>query len=176
MVGVGVGVGFYWGPDLYVGAFDALFLPRRTRILQSAAGILTDLVVCGAASLLALVGAGPPWAVILREFAVLGYLGAILNDFPLLELDGYWFLADTLDRPTLGRDSRAALRQFLEGALPTGASPPTAPRAWCSDSCCSALASVPGGRSSATSSAYCGTVASATRWLLDILSCLMSPW
>jgi predicted anti-sigma-YlaC factor YlaD len=28
---------------------------------------------------------------------------------PLLELDGYWFLADALDRPTLQRDARRAL-------------------------------------------------------------------
>jgi putative peptide zinc metalloprotease protein len=109
-----VGVGFYWGAlTFYVDASDALFLPRRTRMLQSAAGILTDLVVCGAASLVALVGAGASWAVVLREFAVLGYIGAILNAVPLLELDGYWFMADTLDRPTLGRDSRAALRHIL---------------------------------------------------------------
>lgn len=106
------GVGFYWGALIfYVDASDALFLPRRTRMLQSAAGILTDLVVCGAASLVALLGGGASWAVVVREFAVLGYPGALLNVVPLLELDGYWFLADSLDRPTLGRDSRGALRQ-----------------------------------------------------------------
>ena len=43
-----VGIGFYWGAlTFYVDASQALFLPRRTRMLQASAGILTDLVVCG---------------------------------------------------------------------------------------------------------------------------------
>ena len=97
-----VGVGFYWGAlTFYVDASQALFLPRRTRMLQSSAGILTDLVVCGSASIVAMAGGDATWAVVLREFAVLGYLNIIINAVPLLELDGYWFLADALDRPTL---------------------------------------------------------------------------
>jgi len=39
----------------------------------------------------------------------------LLNAVPLLELDGYWFLADALDRPTLQRDSRRALTSTLQG-------------------------------------------------------------
>lgn len=52
----------------------------------------------------------------LREFAVLGYLNIIIiNAVPLLELDGYWFLADALDRPTLQRDARQALAATIHG-------------------------------------------------------------
>jgi hypothetical protein len=105
-----VGIGFYWGAlTFYVDASQALFLPRRTRMLQSSAGVLTDLVVCGGASIVAMTGGDATWAVVLREFAVLGYLNIIINAVPLLELDGYWFLADALDRPTLQRDARRAL-------------------------------------------------------------------
>ena len=105
-----VGIGFYWGAlTFYVDASQALFLPRRTRMLQSSAGILTDLVVCGRASIVAMTGGDATWAVVLREFAVFGYLNIIINAMPLLELDGYWFLADALDRPTLQRDARRAL-------------------------------------------------------------------
>jgi hypothetical protein len=105
-----VGIGFYWGAlTFYVDASQALFLPRRTRMLQASAGILTDLVVCGTASIIAMTGGDATWAVVMREFAVLGYLNIIINAVPLLELDGYWFLADALDRPTLQRDARRAL-------------------------------------------------------------------
>jgi len=105
-----MGIGFYWGAlTFYVDASQALFLPRRTRMLQSSAGVLTDLVVCGSASIVAMTGGDATWAVVLREFAVLGYLNIIINAVPLLELDGYWFLADALDRPTLQRDARRAL-------------------------------------------------------------------
>ncbi len=105
-----VGIGFYWGAlTFYVDASQALFLPRRTRMFQASAGILTDFVVCGTASIIAMTGGDTTWAVVLREFAVLGYLNIVINAVPLLELDGYWFLADALDRPTLQRDARRAL-------------------------------------------------------------------
>jgi hypothetical protein len=78
-------------------------------MLQSSAGILTDLVTCGFAAGLAAFGGDATWAVVLREFAVLGYLNIVLNAVPLLELDGYWFLADWLDRPTLAGDARRAV-------------------------------------------------------------------
>ncbi len=111
-----VGIGFYWGAlTFYVDASQALFLPRRTRMLQSSAGILTDLVVFGSASIVAMTGGDATWAVVVRELAVLGYLNIIINAVPLLELDGYWFLADALDRPTLGRDARHALAAAIRG-------------------------------------------------------------
>lgn len=111
-----VGVGFYWGSlTFFVDASQALFLGRRTRMLQSSAGVISGLFTCGAASLVAVAGGNASWAVMLREFAVLGYLGIILNAVPLLELDGYWFLADVLDRPTLQRDSRRELVAAARG-------------------------------------------------------------
>jgi putative peptide zinc metalloprotease protein len=110
-----VGVGFYWGAlTFYVDASQALFLPQRTRLLQSSAGVLSDFVVCGCASVAAIAGGESAWAVVLREFVVLGYLNIIINAVPLLELDGYWFLADWLERPTLQRDARQALTATLQ--------------------------------------------------------------
>jgi len=111
-----VGVGFYWGSlTFFVDASQALFFGRRTRMLQSSAGVISDLFTCGAASLVAAAGGNASWAVMLREFAVLGYLGVIINAVPLLELDGYWFLADALNRPTLQRDSRRELATAVRG-------------------------------------------------------------
>jgi putative peptide zinc metalloprotease protein len=109
-----IGVGFYWGAlTFYVDASQALFLPRRTRMLQSSAGVMSDFVVCGCASMVAIAGGDSTWAVVLREFAVLGYLNIIINAVPLLELDGYWFLADWLEHPTLQHDARQALDATL---------------------------------------------------------------
>jgi putative peptide zinc metalloprotease protein len=109
-----VGIGFYWGSlTFYVDASDGMFCDRRTRMLQAAAGTITDLVVCGAAALMALAGGDATWATVLRELAALGYLAVLIDSAPLLELDGYWFLADALDRPTLDDDSRLALRGLV---------------------------------------------------------------
>jgi Zn-dependent protease len=52
-------------------------------------------------------GGNATWAIVVREFAVLGYLNVLINAVPLLELDGYWFLADALGRPTLQRNARS---------------------------------------------------------------------
>ena len=107
------GVGFYWGSlTFFVDASQALFFGRRTRMLQSSAGLIDRPVPVRTASLVAATGGDASWAVLLREFAVLGYL-VLINAVPLLELDGYWFLADALDRPTLQRDARRALAATL---------------------------------------------------------------
>ena len=103
------------------------------------------------------------WAVLLREIAVLGYLAIIMNSVPVLQVDGHWFLADALDRPTLHRDSQAALIAWIRrrpadrrlAAYAAGASPSpssSSPPAWSA-----------GGPYSATCSGPSGTGASATR-------------
>jgi Zn-dependent protease len=109
-----VGIGFYWGLlTFYVDASPALFFERRTRMLQAAAGVITDMVLSGIAAVVASFGGDATWAVVLREFAVLGFIAVVLNLVPLLELDGYWFLADALDRPTLHRDATAAMKNAI---------------------------------------------------------------
>lgn len=109
-----VGAGFYWGAlTFYVDASDTMFCERRTRMLQAAAGTIVDLVISGLAATAALMGGDAGWATVLREVAVLGYLAVLIDSTPLLELDGYWFLADALDRPALADDSRHALHQLV---------------------------------------------------------------
>jgi putative peptide zinc metalloprotease protein len=109
-----IGIGFYWGMlSFYVDATDALFLDRRSRMLNAAAGCITDLVLCGIASLAALALSGGRAQQLLLEFAALAYISVLMQAVPLLELDGYWFLADALDRPSLHHDSTNALHKFL---------------------------------------------------------------
>jgi hypothetical protein len=105
------GFGFYWGGiSFFVDATDALMLGRRQRMAQALAGPTADLFVAGAlaaaAFLLGPTGAGP----LVRVLAVVAYLDLAINLMPLLQLDGYWFLADALDEPDLRRLSFQALR------------------------------------------------------------------
>ena len=109
-----VGVGFYWGLlSFYVDATDALFMDRRARMLQAAAGASPTSVLCGIAALIALVLPDGHSRQLLLEFTALAYLSIVLQAVPLLELDDYWFLADVLDRPTLHADSTGELRHVL---------------------------------------------------------------
>jgi putative peptide zinc metalloprotease protein len=111
----GVGFGFYWGSlSFFVDAGEALLLPRRQRMAQAAAGPFADAVLAGAASLLALLAEGPAQSLLLT-FAVFGWLSVAGNLVPFLELDGYWILADLLDRPQLRREAWQAAHQTLRG-------------------------------------------------------------
>jgi Zn-dependent protease len=106
-----VGVGFYWGAlSFFVDAGEALLLPRRVRVVQSAAGPCADIVLAGAASLAAATVGGPTQSILLL-FAVLAWLDVATNLVPLLELDGYWVLADLLNRPNLRSESLQAVKE-----------------------------------------------------------------
>lgn len=113
-----VGIGFYWGAiSFYCDASQAMFFDRKTRMQESGAGLFTDFVSAGAISTVAILGGDATWAIILRELAVITYLGVILNAIPLLELDGYWIMADALNRPSLHHDSLLALQSALRGKI-----------------------------------------------------------
>jgi hypothetical protein len=116
-----VGIGFYWGAlSFYCDASQAMFFERRVRMQESSAGLFTDFVFAGAVSLVAIAGGSAMWAVVLRELAVITYLGVILNAIPLLELDGYWVVADAMNRPSLHHDSLVALQSALRGHMDNG--------------------------------------------------------
>jgi putative peptide zinc metalloprotease protein len=56
-------------------------------------------------------GSGAPQAVLTRV-AGAACFGVLLNLCPLLQLDGYWLLADALDMPDLEQRSKRALRNL----------------------------------------------------------------
>ena len=91
---------------------------------QSAAGPLSDVVAAGACSVGSLFVHGAP-ATVLVLHAVFLWLAVITNLVPFLELDGYWVLADHLDRPQLHAESVAAARRMaaspVRGATRLGA-------------------------------------------------------
>ncbi len=104
------GLGFYWGSlGFYVDATDALFLPRRRRAAQAAAGPGADAVLAALLGLTAWGTAPSELSATLALVAVLAWLEVALNLVPFLKLDGYWVLADLLDQPDLAERSWQAL-------------------------------------------------------------------
>lgn len=104
------GFGFHWGSlSFYVDATDALFLPRRRRAAQAAAGPAADATLAGICGVVALATAGHAVSVVAAQLALLAWLDVAINVVPFLELDGYWILADLLDTPDLAERSRHAM-------------------------------------------------------------------
>jgi putative peptide zinc metalloprotease protein len=101
-----VGVGWYWfGPIAFVDTSDAWAATRSQRILVSAAGLVTNLLLAAIASTIAFTVHQSIVAVAAWQFALTAYIGVIENLNPLLEFDGYYMLVDLLDRPNLRRQS-----------------------------------------------------------------------
>jgi len=92
---------YFGSPAFFVDSSDGLMMDRGQRIVQSAAGPYTELIIAGAAS--AAAWAFPEWSIapVLYKFALLNYFVIFLNLVPLLELDGYWILSDLIQVPDL---------------------------------------------------------------------------
>jgi putative peptide zinc metalloprotease protein len=107
-----VGVGWlYVTPRFFVDTSDMWLAPRRARVAVSLAGPLTHAGLGGVVALVAWSCAlPPPLAAAASLFAPTSLTLAVANLNPLLELDGYHVLVDTLDRPNLRRDAFRWLR------------------------------------------------------------------
>jgi putative peptide zinc metalloprotease protein len=101
---------YFGSPSFFVDASDGLLLERRQRIVQAFAGPYAELVVAGAASLVAWLLPGAVVSGLLYRFALLNYFVIFLNLVPLLELDGYWILSDAIQVPDLRPRSLAFIR------------------------------------------------------------------
>jgi putative peptide zinc metalloprotease protein len=90
----------YFGiPSVFVDTTDVWMAGRRARIITTAAGPATGLVLAGASSLVAL--AVPPLAPLAFKLAFAWYLNALFNLNPFLALDGYYLLMDWVEVPNL---------------------------------------------------------------------------
>lgn len=107
-----------FAPCLYVDVSDAWTLPRRQRILVSAAGVLIEWVMAQLALIL--------WALtqpgvlhdLARTVVVLGTINTlVLNGNPLMRYDGYYILSDLVRIPNLWQKAQdewtRAFRRFL---------------------------------------------------------------
>jgi putative peptide zinc metalloprotease protein len=112
------GFRIYFGtPAFFVESADGLMLSRGKRILQSAAGPGLELVGTSIAAILLWSFPDGPAALTLYQFVLISYFVLFLNLIPLLELDGYWILADWLRMPDLRPDSLAFVRYGMWGQL-----------------------------------------------------------
>src|SRR5215212_236056 len=115
-----VGIGWYWfGPVAYVDTSDMWLEGRWPRIAVSLAGPYTNLVIGSLASIAAWFVPNAVLSAVLWEFALLSYLGVLLNLNPLMEFDGYYILSDLLEKPNLRPRALAWLGRDLIPALRT---------------------------------------------------------
>jgi putative peptide zinc metalloprotease protein len=90
----------YFGiPSVFVDTTDVWMAGRRARMLATAAGPATGLVLAGSAQLVGL--AVPALGPLVFKLAFAWYLNALFNLNPFLALDGYYLLMDWLEIPNL---------------------------------------------------------------------------
>ncbi|MEH2245821.1 hypothetical protein [Nostoc sp.] len=112
------GVGWYWfGPVFFVDTSDMWLAERWQQIAVSLAGPYTDLIIAGIAALTAWFMASPLISAMLWSFALLRYVGVVLNLNPLLKYDGYYVLTDYIERPNLREEALSFLRWQAIDAL-----------------------------------------------------------
>jgi putative peptide zinc metalloprotease protein len=116
-IGLKLVLGF---PYAFVDTSEAWFEPRRRRLAVSAAGPITDGLLAGLCSLLALVCQGPARDIAF-QLSLGAYTGMLLNLNPLLERDGYHMLVDLLNEPNLRRRSRDEVQRRLAHRAPARA-------------------------------------------------------
>ncbi len=110
----GSGIRIYFGtPAFFIDSSDVLMLPRGQRIAQSFAGPYFEMVATGLAAIALWSWPDGGVAQVLYRFVILNYFVLLLNLIPMLELDGYWILADTLRVPDLRPRSLAFMRRDL---------------------------------------------------------------
>jgi CRP-like cAMP-binding protein/Zn-dependent protease len=104
---------YFGSPAFFVESSDGLMLDRGQRIVQSFAGPFAELVVSGIAAIVLWLFPDMPFAQLLYTWALLNYFIVFLNLIPLLELDGYWILADVIQVPDLRPRSLQFIRHDL---------------------------------------------------------------
>jgi putative peptide zinc metalloprotease protein len=114
------GIGWYFlAPVAFVDTSDIWAAARLPRILVSAAGPYSNLILSGGSALAAhFLAPGDPNNA-LWSFSLTGYVLALVNLNPLLELDGYYIVMDLLEIPNLRARAMAYLGAVLCGRSQT---------------------------------------------------------
>ncbi|MFI7545899.1 cyclic nucleotide-binding protein [Actinoplanes sp. NPDC049599] len=114
------GVLVYFGiPSVFVDTTDVWMAGRRARMLVTAAGPATGLVLAGSIQLVGL--AVPALGPLAFKLAFAWYLNVLFNLNPLLALDGYYLLMDWLEIPNLRGRGLAWVSSRLRGRPPSWA-------------------------------------------------------
>ena len=101
---------YFGSPAFFVDASDGLMLERGPRIVESALGPYTEMILAGVASFLLLAFPDAAFAPLVFKFCALNYFLIFENLIPLLELDGYFILAEAIEVP----DLRERSLQFIQ--------------------------------------------------------------
>lgn len=102
----GAGVGLYWlTPIFFVDTSDMWLSTPKQRIIVSSAGMISDLIMAGFATLIAWFLSPHIIAAFLWLFACLNYFSVVRNLDPLFEMDGYYILTNIFDRSNLRQDA-----------------------------------------------------------------------
>lgn len=126
-----LGIGWYWlSPIAFVDTSDMWRAPRRARMVVSLAGPYVNLLLGGLAAIMGLLVHDATFATTLWVFALLSYLAVLVNLSPLLDYDGYYALADLLDRPRLRADFLAYAYDKLRWRSGVLRNPANARAAW----------------------------------------------
>ena len=104
---------YFGSPAFFVDASDGLMLDRPARILEAALGPYSEMVLAGLASFLLVAFPSAAPAPLIYKFCVLNYFLIFENLIPLLELDGYFILAEAIEVP----DLRERSLQFIQHDL-----------------------------------------------------------
>ncbi len=101
---------YFLSPAFFVEASEALMIDRKQSMLMSFAGPYTQMMVGAVCSIVA--WSVPEWifSPTLYKVAVINYFMVFLNLLPLLELDGYFILADAIQVPDLRPRSLSFVR------------------------------------------------------------------
>ena len=101
-------------PVLYTNVSDAWLLPRRQRMLITAAGILVELSLASIFVLLwSYASPGTTRALLLNTVVLCSVNTILFNGNPLLKFDGYFLLADWVGIVNLSSRASAAVQQTL---------------------------------------------------------------
>lgn len=104
---------YYGLPAFFVDTNDIWMEGKRARLAVSWAGPYADLILAGLASLALFLFPQFPLNPLLFQFVSITYLAVLFNLNPLLELDGYFLLMDSLEIPMLRRRSLQFIRHDL---------------------------------------------------------------
>lgn len=101
---------YFGSPAFFVDASDGLMLERGPRIVESALGPYTEMLLAGIGSFILLAFPDASFAPLVFKFCALNYFLIFENLIPLLELDGYFILAEAIEVP----DLRERSLQFIQ--------------------------------------------------------------
>lgn len=109
------GLGWLWlGPFAFCDTSDMWLSPRHQRIVVDLIGIYFHFILAGVAILITFIFPEASLLnLILWLFALDNYTMAIMNLSPMFELDGYYALADTLNRSNLQGSALQSASEFF---------------------------------------------------------------